>query len=246
MPVETSRNGGRTRRGEDRRREIVKAAREVFSAQGYERAAMAEIAAKVGIVEGAIYKHFASKRELLFEATRLSYEPRINATKQQLAGIAGTRNRLRFVVASQLQAYIDDPGLCRVIIQEIRLHDDYYGSVVRELNREMTSLVLLILEQAAKQGELRADVRPTLVRDVVFGGIEHLAWKAMAGRGTLDVQAYAADLTELVLGGIENRPAQESSVEHELVRLREQVDRLQAAVDVLAKPPTRRGRTKTA
>lgn len=234
MATDTSRNGGRTRRGEDRRREIVAAAREVFSARGYERAAMAEIAAKVGIVEGAIYKYFGSKRELLFETTRVSYEPRIAATKQHIAGITGTRNRLRYVISSQLQAYVDDPGLCRVIIQEIRLHDDYYGSIVREVNREMTSLVLVILEQAAKAGELRADVRPTLVRDVVFGGIEHLAWKAMAGRGTLDVQAQADALTDLVMSGIEARAGQESEADHELTRLREQVDRLQAVVDGLA------------
>jgi AcrR family transcriptional regulator len=233
MPGENTQNGGRTRRGEDRRREILVAARQVFSAKGYERTSMAEIAAQVGIVEGAIYKHFSSKRELLFESTSNFYEPQIAEIRQHLASIRGTRNRLRYVIARQLQSFADNPGLCRVIIQDIRPQDDYYGSVVRKLNREMTSLVLVVLDEAAKAGELRAGLFPKLVRDVIFGGIEHLAWKTLAGRGELDVEGQADALTDLVLHGIEASPAADASRES-AAGLRAQLDRLEAIVRRLA------------
>jgi AcrR family transcriptional regulator len=225
-------NGSRTQRGQVRRREILTAARRVFSAKGYEGASMAEIAAEVGIVEGAIYKHFAGKRELLFEATRNLYEPQIEETRLQLKSIRGTRNRLRYVIARQLQSFVDNPGLCRVIIHEIRPKNDYYGSIVRKLNREMTSLVVDILERAAEGGELRPKVRPTLVRDVVFGGIEHLAWKTLIGRETLDVEGDADALTDLVMLGIEARAEADS----ELGRLRAQIDRLEVMLGAAGAP----------
>jgi len=234
MPTQTAQNAARTRRGEDRRREILDVARQVFSSKGYEQTSMAEIAAQVGIVEGALYKHFTSKRELLFEAMRMFYEPLLGLMREQLASITGTRNRLRFVIAAQLHGFVKHPGLCRVIILEIRPNDDYQGSVMRKLNREMTSLVPEIIEEAVKTGELRGDIRATLVRDVVFGGIEHLAWKTLAGRETLDVQREADALTELVLRGLEPRSTAQGASDPELARLRAQIDRLEALVGAIA------------
>ena len=239
MTVQPAQNGGRTRRGEDRRREILDVARQVFSAKGYEQTSMAEIAAQVGIVEGALYKHFTSKRELLFEAMRFFYEPLLTLMHEHLASIIGTRNRLRFVIAAQLHGFVKHPGLCRVILLEIRPNDDYQGSVMRKLNREMTSLVPEIIEEAVKAGELRSDIRATLVRDVIFGGIEHLAWKTLSGRETLDVQREADALTELVLRGLEPRTSVPNAAEPELARLRAQLDRLEGLVGALARQSER-------
>lgn len=231
--------GARTRRGKDRRRAILDAAREVFSTKGYEQTSMAEIAARVGVVEGAIYKHFGSKRELMFEATGDFYAPLIAAAKQHLAGVSGTRNRLRFVIWGQLQAFAHYPGLCRLIIQEIRPHEDYHGSVVHGLNREMTSMVLTILEQAQAAGELRPGVRPSVVRDLIFGGIEHTMSKVLAGRGTIDTQAEAEALTDLVMQGVQAPHEAAVSAGSEIAQLRAQVDRLEALVDRLTRERTR-------
>lgn len=237
-------NGSRTRRGEARRREILDAAREVFSTRGFEQTSMAEIAAKVGVVEGALYKHFGSKRELLFETTRAFYEPLIAATARELATIHGTRNRLRYVIQRHLQSFVDHPALCRLIMHEIRPYSDYFDSVVRELNRKTTSQVVTILDEARLAGELRPDVRPALVRDVIFGGIEHVAWKALAGRGTLDVNAVAEDLTQLVLSGVQMTADGHATPGGELRRLRAQVDRLERLIDVLVREKAPTGQSR--
>jgi AcrR family transcriptional regulator len=221
------------RRNPDRRREILAAALEIFSSKGFERSSMAEIGARVGVVEGTIYKHFASKRELLFEATRTAYIPVIAEAREQLGGIRGTRNRLRFVIWHHLKAFAVEPGICRLIIQEIRPREDYQGSVVQELNREFTALVLAIIEDALAQGEIRSDLSPAMVRDVIYGGIEHLAWKALIGRGALDVERTADDLTDLILNGLAPRGREERENESELQRLRAQVDRLERLIGIL-------------
>jgi AcrR family transcriptional regulator len=241
--LENTRNG-RAHRSETRKREILDAAREVFTKSGYERASMAEIAAKVGVVEGALYKHFGSKRELLFESTRAFYEPLIEATARELQAVHGTRNRLRFVIGRQLAAFAGHPALCRLIMHEIRPHEDYHGSVVRELNRKSTSAVVSILEEGKRSGELRAEVKPALIRDVIFGGIEHLAWRALSGRGAIDVEGQADALADLIWSGAAGVQAPAASdAERELSRLRAQVDRLEELVGALARGGAR-GRTR--
>jgi AcrR family transcriptional regulator len=195
----------RSRRGADRRREILAAARKAFSEKGFEATSMAEIARAVGVVEGAIYKHFDSKRDLLFEAIREFYAPMIAETREQLAGVVGTRNRLRFAIWRQLRSYAAEPDACRLIIEEIRPRSDYHQSVVRDLNRELTSVVRSIIQEGIDRGELRPDVSPATVRDVIYGGSEHLAWKALTGRESLDVDRLTDELTDLIWRGVERR-----------------------------------------
>lgn len=70
----TRTNGKRQRASrlspEERRRRIVEAARQVFTEYGLAGARTRQIADAAGVVEGVIYRHFASKEEL-FEAAVL-------------------------------------------------------------------------------------------------------------------------------------------------------------------------------
>ncbi len=223
----------RERRAADRRNEILASARQAFSAKGFENTSMAEIASAVGIVEGALYKHFDSKRDLLFEAIRQFYAPHIEETREQLAAVKGTRNRLHFVIWRQLRTYQVEPGMCRLVIEEIRPRSDYHQSIVADLNRELTSVVLSIVQEGIDRGELRGDLSPATVRDVIYGGSEHLAWKALAGHAPLDVDRIADELTDLVWRGAEKRATRTDEERDETAGLAAQVNRLEAAVETL-------------
>ncbi len=50
---------------EERRKEIVEAARQLFLARGYEATSTSDIMNAVGIAKGTLYYHFASKEEIL-------------------------------------------------------------------------------------------------------------------------------------------------------------------------------------
>jgi len=70
-------------RTEAKRRSIIEAAAEVFLEAGFERASMAEIAARVGGSKGTLYGYFGSKEELFLEVTleaaRSHFEPLLAA-----------------------------------------------------------------------------------------------------------------------------------------------------------------------
>ena len=79
----------RTRRPRaEREAEILSAAREVFSEQGYAAAAVAEIAGRAGVVEGTVYSYFESKRALLIAVMRVFYEELISETERGLQAVA--------------------------------------------------------------------------------------------------------------------------------------------------------------
>ncbi|MFC1951220.1 helix-turn-helix domain-containing protein, partial [Chloroflexota bacterium] len=64
MPNHTN-NGKKEEIARKRQRQILSAARRVFSQKGFAEATTAEIAREAGVSEGTIYNYFESKRDLL-------------------------------------------------------------------------------------------------------------------------------------------------------------------------------------
>lgn len=55
------------RSGEDARRRLRQAALELYAEQGYERTSAAQVAERAGVNERTFFRHFADKREVLFD-----------------------------------------------------------------------------------------------------------------------------------------------------------------------------------
>lgn len=182
--------------------EILAAARDVFCEQGYENTAVSEIANRMGVVEGTIYKYFDTKRELLLKVLERWYEEMFGDYARDLAGIAGHRNRLRLLIWRHLRTVREFPLLCRLMFREVRSGQDYHGSDLHSKNRRYTQFLLDVIQEGVVAGEFRADLPPVLLRDLVYGGIEHHTWNYICGRGDLDIDAIADQITAVLCEGI--------------------------------------------
>ena len=182
--------------------QILGAARAAFAEQGYDATSITDIAGRVGVVEATIYRHFDSKRALLHEVIRGFYEPLTDSAAAGVADIADPRDRVHHLIRRHLRAMTEDRLLCRLVIAEARTLDDYFESEVADLNRRYTALLVDAVNAGIATGRFRVEVPATMVRDVIYGSIEHLAWGVLTGRDTIDVDATADALVALVLDGI--------------------------------------------
>lgn len=187
---------------EQRVGDILVAAREVFCRKGYDNAAVSEIAARMGVVEGTVYKYFDSKRELLLKVLEHWYEEMFGDYERDLAGVRGPRQRLRLLVWRHLRSVRESPLLCRLMFREVRTEQDYHGSQLHALNRRYTQLLVDVLREGVAAGEFRGDVPLPLLRDLIYGGIEHHTWNFICGRGGLDIDRVADQITAIVCDGI--------------------------------------------
>jgi TetR/AcrR family fatty acid metabolism transcriptional regulator len=110
--------------------------------------------------------------------------------------------RLEALIKRHIEVFVSDTDLCRLFIAEVRTASDYEGSPIQELNRSYTSVLIRIVKDASKTGEVKPDVNPRLLRDVLFGAIEHLAWRHVNGRGQLKATQTARELTKMLTSGI--------------------------------------------
>jgi TetR/AcrR family fatty acid metabolism transcriptional regulator len=209
--------------------DIMAAAREVFREKGYEDAPLSEIAERAKVVEGSIYRYFDNKRDLLVKVIEDWYEGMLADYDEQLKGISGTRNRLRFMVWRHLRTIHDEPALCDLMFKFLRTGQDYSGTAVYELNREYTRRTLDIVKEGIEAGELRGDVPLRLVRDMIYGCVEHHTWAHLRGEGTFDPDRTADDVVDLVLSGLERRDRRPAPQDDLVRRLETVVERLEKA-----------------
>jgi len=189
-------------RMQDRYDAILEAAKRAFSENGYEATSIADIARIAQISDGLVYRYFRNKRELLYEVLKKFYERILLDLETQVFKYALFPARLEALILRHLQVFVSDTDLCRLFISEVRTASDYEGSPIQELNRLYTSVLIRIVKDAVKTGEVRSDVNPKLLRDVIFGAIEHLAWRHVNGKGQLRVTQTARDLTLMLTSGI--------------------------------------------
>ncbi len=187
---------------EDRIDAIRIAARDLFCEKGYEAVAMAEIAARVGVVEGLLYKYFATKRELLLQVLEHWYEEMFGDYSRELAGVKGHRARLHLLVWRHLRTVREYPLLCRLMFREVQSEHDYRGTVLHGLNRRYTQLLVDVIEEGIKAGEFRKDIPSGLMRAMVYGGIEHHSWNYVCGRGDLNIDAIADQIVAVLCEGL--------------------------------------------
>ncbi|TDP45482.1 TetR/AcrR family transcriptional regulator [Zavarzinia compransoris] len=190
------------KRMQDRIDAIVEAATAVFGAKGYEAASIAEIARAAEISDGLIYRYFSNKRDLLYRVLEAFYERVVAALEKEAANGATFEDRLHALIRRHLGNFVADRELCRLFLSEVRVASDYKGSAIQNLNRRYVSVLTALIEAGIGQGEVKADASPRLVRNVIFGAIEHIAWPYVNGDGKLDVDETAKAVTALIYGGI--------------------------------------------
>jgi len=181
--------------------DIMAAARQVIAERGYENALMSEIADRAGIVEGTLYRYFENKRDLLTKVVDDWFEE-VLSSDSNLTSIRGTWNRLRHLTWRALQAIRSQPALSRYMLLEIRRDPDYRHTRSFKLNRRFTAEVSEVFESAVASGEFRSDVSPALLRDMVFGCIEHSTWKFLRGEGDFAIDEVADGIATVIMRGM--------------------------------------------
>ncbi len=190
---------------QDRRDSILAAARDAFAKNGFEGTSIADIARAAGVSDGLVYRYFANKRDLLNAVLTEFYERTMVDLEAIAARDAPFERRLHDIIHRHIEAFVLEADACRLFISEVRTAADYQGSAVQQLNRRYTSILVRIIESGIATGEVRADIEMRLVRDVIFGAIEHRTWAAVNGR-PLDIDATAKGLVELLRYGLMARP----------------------------------------
>jgi AcrR family transcriptional regulator len=138
------------------RQRVIRAALELFTTRGYHDTTTAQLAKKAGIAEGTIYRHFASKQQLLNELYRAAqrWAARVvqEAPRDPQGGTA--RAQLTAVAHGLAEGAADEAAIVKLGLLEplAALLDDES----RRTEREFRSALERIVAEGKAQGTVRA------------------------------------------------------------------------------------------
>jgi AcrR family transcriptional regulator len=209
------------------------AARAVFAEKGYNDALVSDIAERAGVVEGSIYRYFTNKRDLLVRVAEHWYEEMLEED-DLFRSVRGTWNRMRFIIHHHLKSIRREPSLSRLVFLELRPDPNYRKTRLYQLNQAYTHRIIDILQEAAATGEIRTDVSPSLVRDMIYGCIEHRTWAFLRNKGDFEIDQTADSITDIIYRGLVAQQAAQEPPAEALTRLRQVTERLEKLVPTQA------------
>lgn len=181
--------------------ERLRKAASTFAEMGFEAARIDDLSAATDVPSSTIYYYLAGKEGLLgfLLSDWLDAVARSVAEAVQRLGVASAPERLRAVIAAQLQLMREQPATCRVLLAEngrIARLPEIAESIQAAFHRPVEKVLLDGLDQ----GTIR-DVDVEVMTAAVYGAVTFAGLHFLVTDRDLTGD-LAEQLTAMVLGGI--------------------------------------------
>ena len=231
MPPPRPRTTTRRLPRDERISTIMSITRAMLAEKGHDNIVTTEVAERCGISEATIYKYFESKRDLLIKVAEQWFDELLREDHRSVTG-HGTLEALRQLVWRNLSVVRREPALTRFVLLDLRPDPAYRSMPIFELNRRFTAQVTEVLVEGVRRGELRNDVPVSLLRDMIFGCIEHQTWAFLRGEGDFSVEEVTDGIATVIFRGMRasasaSGPATQQGLDNAVLRLERVAARLE-------------------
>jgi TetR/AcrR family fatty acid metabolism transcriptional regulator len=181
---------------------LANALRALLNDKEFDAITTSEIARTAGVNEALIYRYFGDKRGLLHQILSEFLDEYISQIELDLGGIKGSLNRLRKLIWRHIHMLESKRVFARMFLMEVRSFPGYFGGHCYGQVKRYSNILLDILEEGIKNGEIRSDVPIRSLRQVVIGGIEHLCLPEVIFDRDFSADQLTEDLCGILFRGI--------------------------------------------
>jgi len=197
---------------------ILRAAQHIFAKKGFQAATISDIAKKAKVSDATIYEYFSSKEELLFSIPAETIREYHEKNREILPHIQGAANKLRFLIHRHLGLYADNPDYATVVMLTLKGSRNFLKTDAYKIVQSSARNYIQVFEEGIQNGEFRSDIKPYLVRALIWGSIEHLVTrKSLLGKPA-DLLDLADDIYDTIFTGI--RSSKQDATIHVNVNLK--------------------------
>ena len=191
-----------------RKQQITEAVRSLILTKGMESVTVGAIAEAVGLTEGAIYRHFASKNEILWRLVDDLEWYLLDTLEQAQVEGATTMENLESILEAHLSDVEGSRAVSLIVVAETMAFDGVgLGPRVSTMLNRYVGGVRRVLEQGVKGGELRSDLDLAAAATAFFGIIQSTAIFRALNNYTLPLVDWRYRMWEVYKQGIATRPS---------------------------------------
>jgi AcrR family transcriptional regulator len=182
-------------------RRLLLSAHQVFADKGYHAATTREIAAGAGMSPAAMYIHYHSKQDLLFQLSLLGHEACEQMVNAALQTVDPPEAQLPAVVGAFAGWHAAHHTTARIVHYELTsLTRDNFDAVAA-VRRRIDRVIASVIERGAAAGVFRLTDLPGTALAITSMGVDVARWfPAGTLHSPLDVQRLYADLALRLVG----------------------------------------------
>ncbi len=192
---------------EERQAEIVAAALHLARELSPALITTSDIAAAVGVTQGAVFKHFPTKDAIWLAAMAGVREQLLAALAAAAQAAPSPLDALGAVFRAHVGFVVAHPGVPRLIFHELqRPSDSPVKQEVRALLQSYRKLLLGLLDAAVAQGQVPASLDQPAAATLFVGIVQGLVMQSMLSGKPGAMKAEAERVFALYLRGIGEAP----------------------------------------
>ena len=201
----------RRRRKADRPKEILEAAFEEFSRNGYAATTLDQVAVRAGVTKGTIYVYFENKEHLFISMVRELTKPATDSALEMFERDEGSTADLLREQFSFIYRHIVEDRRRREVVRMLIAESPRFPALADRYHEEIHRPCIALLQRAIQRGIDRGEIRPSAVANcpqVIIAPIALLdLWMMMFDdRHPLDMQEYFQAHLDMVLNSLIAKP----------------------------------------
>lgn len=184
----------------NRKDQIVRAATALIARRGIQNATIKNLAAEVGITEGAIYRHFASKQDILMAVLDQFQDQSDGVLTHATTTLTDPIQQIERFFMDRIRRFAADPELAKVMFSEAAFQNqaDLAAKNHQIMHQHKQHLVAMI-HRGQETGRIRRDVDATALFRLLIGGLRLLVTQWCFTGFSFDLVAQGAALWEAAL-----------------------------------------------
>jgi len=163
-----------------RQEEIIQSSIQIIDKRGIQGLTIKNLSKEIGVTEGAIYRHFENKREIL-SSILIQFKDNLKVFTDYMDDSSlTTYEKISGILNHFRKIFEANPAIVSVIFaEEIFQNDNELSKVIAAILQNNQQFLLGIIKEGQQRGELREDLNPTMMVDSIFGPFRLLVkkWK---------------------------------------------------------------------
>lgn len=181
-------------------RALLVSAVRCFSGKGFHATTTRDITAGVGLSPGALYVHFPSKEDVLFEIVRTGHERALETLRSHPDG-GDPVEHVRGLVASHVAWHARHHTVARVCQYELAALEPGHLATIHELRQRFSAVLRTAVTRGARAGVFDVPDVNRAVRAVLSLGIDLVRWYRVEGDDSPEeLGAFYGDLALRMIG----------------------------------------------
>lgn len=190
-----------------RKKEILEASISVFASKGYHSACIADIANRLGVGHGTLYRYYKNKRDL-FNAVLAEILGKLAVVVREEPPVTNSlqaySEQLKRIAAAMAAIFQGDPRLARIVFYESMGVD---RDVIRQVQNTLDLFALAVeqyIENGVKKGFLRANIDQQVASKIITAMFMNtVKVSVIAADPDTEIRRWSDEIIRIMIGGLQ-------------------------------------------